>query len=447
MATVLMVESWMHSTGECLPPLIRALGHRYVLLTRDPALYPPSPSGGPHPVVRDADEVVLADTNDDAAVMVAALGVASRRRVDGVLTTCDYYLETVATIADRLALPGAAPEVMHTATRKHLVRAALDRAGLANPAFAVASSWEAAVEAAGNLGYPLVAKPVDLNAGTAVQRVDDEATLKDAFWEVTGAERNTRRQLRERVVLLEELLDGPELSVEAVTLNGETTILGITDKSVTAPPAFVESGHMFPAQLPAAVERTVESFVRQALEAVGYTHGLSHTEVMLTADGPRIVEINPRQAGGYLFDLIRLVTGTHPLELLVDISLGHTPPIGTAAAPLITAHPRATSAAIFFVLSPEEGVVQTVDGIERLDQDPDVLRYTLPVPARVQRARSNDAYLGHVLTVDPDGRGARAKAEDAVGGLTLRLRNGASLPPMGVPSGLPAATPVCCSAD
>lgn len=436
MATLLMIESWMHSTGECLPPIIRALGHRYVLFTRDAELYPAGTSGEAHPVVRDADEVIEVDTNDDDAVVRAAEALAGRHRIEGVLTTCDYYLPTVAVVAEQLGLPGAPPAVMRVVTNKRRVRDAIRDAGLPNPAFATAATWEAAVAAAETLGYPLVAKPTDLNSGTSVQRVDDITALKDAFWEITGSERNTRGQARDALLLLEELIEGRELSVEAVTQNGVTTILGITDKSITGPPAFVESGHMFPARLSVAETREIEAFVRSSLDAVGYTHGLSHTEVMLTGDGPRIVEINPRQAGGYIFDLIRLVTGSHPLELLVELALGHTPPIGTVAAPLITAHPRALSAALFFVMAPESGLVQAVDGTDALDADPDVLRWTLPLPAQAQRPRSNDAYLGHVLTLDAVGRGARERAEAVVDGLTLRMADGRTLKPIGVPSGL-----------
>jgi argininosuccinate lyase len=121
-ATLLMVESWLHSTGRCLPPIIRRLGHEYVLVTKDPGLYPPAPDGEPHPVLRDADEVVVVDTNDDDAVCAAARALVSRRRIDGVLTTCDYYLSTVATVARLLGLPRATPAGMSPGPQKPQVR-------------------------------------------------------------------------------------------------------------------------------------------------------------------------------------------------------------------------------------------------------------------------------------------------------------------------------------
>ncbi|SNR52626.1 argininosuccinate lyase [Haloechinothrix alba] len=441
LATLLMIESWMRSTGHSLPGVIKRLGHRYVLLTRDPDLYPACPDGQTHPVVAEADEIVRVDTNDTARLVDASRAVATRDRIDGVLTTCDYYLEAVAEVADALGLAGPSGEVMRVATRKHLVRKALQDAGLANPAFAVTRTWEDCLAAAAEIGYPLVAKPTDLNAGTAVRRIDDDASLKDAFWEITGTERNTRDQPLERAVLLEQLIDGQELSVEAATCHGETTIIGITDKTVTGAPAFVESGHMFPALLDREEARDVEAYVRAALDAIGYTHGLTHTEVRLTPNGPRIVEINPRQAGGYIFDLVHRVTGTHPLELLVELSLGRNPQVGTASAPTLTAEAPSGSAAVFFVMSPVEGTLQEVHGTAHLDADPAVVRWSVPTPAAIRRPRSNDAYLGHVLVVDPAGRAARERAETAVGGLALRLTDGRTVAPVGVPSGLVAGTP------
>jgi D-alanine-D-alanine ligase-like ATP-grasp enzyme len=436
MATLLMVESWVNSTGRSLPPLLRDLGHDYVLLTRDPGLYPPSPSGRPHPVVAGADEVVVVDTNDIDAVGEAAATVARRRRIDGVLTTCDYYLGTAATLAERLGLPGAPPTVMQGATRKHLVRAALDRFGLPNPTFAVAATWAGARAAAARLGMPLVAKPVDLNAGTSVRLVTGEGDLKDAFWDVRGREHNTRGQPLQRLLLLEEVLTGAEVSVEAVTVDGRTTVVGITDKSVAGPPAFVESGHMFPARLDRSVAASVEAFVVDALAAIGFTHGVSHTEVMVTSDGPRLVEINPRQGGGHIFDLVQLVTGTNTLEATVDLALGNRPRLGRTDAPLPSATVPGGSAAVFFVLSRRPGRVERVSGLDRAAGDPRVLTCSLPTPVEAPRPLDNEAYLGRVVTVDPAGGRARAYAEEVVGALRLHFADGTSAAPLGVPSGL-----------
>ena len=421
-----MVESWMQASGLALPAVIRGLGHRYVLVTRDPALYTAGADGRPHPVVRDADEIVVADTNDLDAVRRVAAEVTRRSRIDGVLTTCDYYLETVATVARDLGLPGASPEVMRRATRKDEVRRTLDLAGLPNPGFAVVTSWQSARAAAVGLGYPLVAKPVDLNAGTGVRRVDDEAGLKDAYWAITGAGHNTRGQPLSISVLLEELLVGPEVSVEAVTHDGITQVLAVTEKTVTGGPVFVEIGHHVPARLDPGVEREVRRSVELALAAIGLRHGLSHTEVKLTADGPRIVEINPRQGGGYIFDLVDLVTGVNPLGVLVELALGRRPVAPVPAS----ARERAGSAAVAFVVTPESGVLTRIGGLDGLAEREGVLHWTADPPHDVSVAADNNARFGHVIAVDREGPEACARAEEAVASLRLEMADGRSLAPL-----------------
>jgi argininosuccinate lyase len=415
-ADLLMIESWLQSSGLMLPPLLRDGGHRYVLVTRDPDLYR-LPGGEPHPVLALAAEVVVAETNDDAALVTAAREVAARRRIDGVLTTCDYYLPAVALVAEELGLPGAPAEVLRTATRKHRMRQVLAARGVPDVPFAVAATWEQAHKAAADLGYPLVVKPVDMNSGTGVCKVADEAGLAVAFAEATTPERNTRDQPLERLALLERVVEGPEYSVESVTWDGVTRVLGVTAKSVAEPgveagSGFVEAGHLFPAPLGPDDRAAIERHVVAVLDAVGLTHGISHTEVRLTAAGPRLIELNPRQGGGYIFELVRLVTGFNPLQVLVDLALGREPVPGSAVA---------ASAAVTFLLPPSDGVVREVRGAERLADDDRVLGHELPSAGREVRPGDNNERIGHVLVADPTGHRAKAWADHLVAALDVRV--------------------------
>ena len=128
MGRLLMVESWVGATGRLLPPKIPELGHSYTLVTRDPGRYRSSWGRDGHPVLEYADEVVVAETNE-LEPMLEALG---GRSFDGVLTVCDYYVETVRQTAQRLGVPCPFPERVGDVRRKHLMRRCLDAAGLGN---------------------------------------------------------------------------------------------------------------------------------------------------------------------------------------------------------------------------------------------------------------------------------------------------------------------------
>ncbi|MGW4107803.1 ATP-grasp domain-containing protein, partial [Streptomyces sp. NPDC004976] len=326
MAHLLVVESWVGSMSRLLPRAVREGGHEFTFLTRDLHHYLRSaPEGVTHPLL-GARNVITADTNDSDALLPRVERLHEVFGFDAVVTSCDYYLPTVALAADRLGLPGPDPEAVGNACRKDATRRVLAAAGVPGPRFAVHEEWADLARAAREIGYPLVVKPVDLCAGMYVRRVDDEEQLGAAVRALADFPVNARGQRRAPVVLLEELLDGPEVSVETVSHAGSVHVVGVTDKSVGGAPAFIETGHMFPAALLAAEAAVAEQTALDALKALGLTDGVvAHTEIKLSPAGPRVVEVNPRPAGNRITELVRHVTGIDLAAAFVDVSLGRAP--------------------------------------------------------------------------------------------------------------------------
>ncbi|POX36478.1 carboxylate--amine ligase [Streptomyces sp. Ru73] len=415
MAHLLMVESWVGAMSRLLPRAIREGGHEFTFLTRDLHHYLRSaPEGTAHPLL-GARNVLTADTNDLDALLPYAERLHAALGFDGVLTSCDYYLPTVARLAGHLGLPGPAPEAVETACRKDATRRALAEAGLPQPRFAVCADRTEAAAAAARIGYPLVLKPVDLCAGMFVRKVADEAELQRAYRAVEGFPVNARGQRRAPVVLLEELLHGPEVSVETVTHGGSTHVVGVTDKSVGGAPAFIETGHMFPAALSAADAAAAADTAVQAVKALGLDDVVGHTEIKLTPDGPRVVEVNPRPAGNRITELIRHVTGIDVAAACVDVALGHRPDLTVRATGL-------RSAAIGFLVPERAGTLTGIDGADAVRAADGVLELQLADPGKAVRAAgSNNDYLGHVMAGDPDGPGARARVEELLSGLRPRV--------------------------
>ncbi|MET8695276.1 ATP-grasp domain-containing protein [Streptomyces bauhiniae] len=413
MAHLLMVESWVGSMSRLLPRAIRESGHEFTFLTRDLHHYLRSaPEGTAHPLL-GARDVVTADTNDTEALLLQVERLHEVFGFDGVLTSCDYYLPVVARIAGRLGLPGPGTGAVEDACRKDATRRVLAEAGVPGPRFAVHEEWAELAAAAREIGYPLVAKPVDLCAGMFVRRVDDEPRLLALVQELAAFPVNARGQRRSPAVLLEELLDGPEVSVETVSHAGAVHVVGVTDKSIGGAPAFIETGHMFPAALDPADARAAEETAVGALRALGLTEGVvAHTEVKLTPAGPRVIEVNPRPAGNRITELIRHVTGIDLAAAFVDVSLGRAPDLTRTDTGL-------RSAAVGFLLPPATG---TLEALGYLTMDKHVLENQLAEPGKqVKAADSNNDYLGHVMVGDPHGPGARARAESLLAELRAGL--------------------------
>lgn len=410
-----MVESWVGSMSRLLPRAIREGGHEFTFLTRDLHHYLRSaPEGAAHPLL-GARNVLTADTNDTDALLPKIERLHETLRFDGVITSCDYYLPTVARIAGQLGLPGSSPESVENACRKDATRRVLADAGVPGPRFAVHEEWADIARAAREIGYPLVVKPVDLCAGMYVRRVDDEEQLAAAVRVLADFPVNARGQRREPAVLIEELLDGPEVSVETVSHAGAVHVVGVTDKSIGGAPAFIETGHMFPAALPAADAEAAEQTALAALKALGLTEGVvAHTEIKLTSVGPCVVEVNPRPAGNRITELVRHVTGIDLAAAFVEVSLGRAPDLRGGDTGL-------RSAAIGFLVPETSGTLDSLDGDE-LRNAPGVLEVQLAEPGKqVKAAGSNNEYLGHVMAGDAERLGARDHVEALLGELRSGL--------------------------
>lgn len=416
MAHLLMIESWIGGTGRIFPPAIAKQGHRYTFVTRNRRHYLDAASGFIHPVLEHADNVLTTETNGVPALIDFLRRQHAILQFDGVVTICDYYIETVARVSEALGLPKVFSSNVAAERHKHVVREAIERAGLPNPKFRVARSWDEARSAADAIGYPLILKPSDLSSSAFVTLVSDEAELRSGFEALEQFPRNFRDQEREPLWLLEEYMTGEEVSVEACTYDGATTILGVTDKSVTGFPHFIEDGHMFPAKLDPRLTQEVGSYVIKVLDAVGHDYGISHTEVKLTPTGPRIVEINPRPGGNYIAELIERVTGIDFLAVQVDLALGRHPDLARHDTGV-------SSAAIRFLVPPKGGYVASLKGLDTLDDDPNVIRHSIaPIEgATVAPPIDNACYLGHVVAIDRDGPDARAFAEQALARLDLQF--------------------------
>lgn len=267
-----------------------------------------------------------------------ALVRESGRSWDVVLCWGEYSLREADRFAAALRLPGPRLDV-DCFRDKSLMRQRLAAAGLRTPAFAVTDDPQAAARWAKEAGGPVVVKPVDYAGSSGVLEV---AVGQDAG---PAAELAIGKSFSGRCVV-EELLEGPEVSIESVTWPGRRHVTyAVTGKHTSARPYFVETGHVVPAELDAATRDGVVSTVHAALDAFGMERGASHAEIILTADGPVVVEIAGRLGGDLIPVLVHEATGVDLYAEELDAVLGSDRPPAVAderavsAVRFLEAHP------------------------------------------------------------------------------------------------------------
>lgn len=230
----------------------------------------------------------------------------------------DYLLPSVGRLNDRLGLRGHTEATATVCASKTLQRAALEAAGVPGPgwrSFATRAGLSAAAE---DLGFPLVVKPADRSNSAAVSYVAGHGELDRAY--AAAAEQSWTGEH-----LAEQYLDGPEVSVEAITFRGRTEVVAVTDKEIGHPPRFLKLGAEVPSQLPPDVLRRVREVSVAAVEALGITDSPTHTELRITGDGPKVVEVNARIGGLFLAQMVRAATGVNLYDAWFDVLHGRPP--------------------------------------------------------------------------------------------------------------------------
>ena len=263
-----------------------------------------------------ADRFERIDIKDAAAVRDYALRVQKTEGLCGVFTAGTDFSFSVSLAAEACGLAAHASQAAKNASDKALMRACFARGGVASPRFFEASAGSLDTR---GLDFPLVVKPVD-NMGARGCRM---ARSKDEFAAALTAARENSRSGR---VIVEEYMDGPEFSVDALVYDGTLTVCGFADRHIFFPPYFIELGHTMPTEFaPETVRALIAEFAR-GVHALGLTRGAAKGDIKLTARGPMIGEIAARLSGGYMSGwTFPYASGLNLTKEALKIALGQKP--------------------------------------------------------------------------------------------------------------------------
>ena len=317
----------------------------------------PSEPTWQHPYI---SESAVADLADPDAIAAAVCALAGGRPETGLLTWDETVLEATAQAAEKLGLPHMSAQAAARCRDKYATRTLLEQAGLASVRHRLVTSAQEAVLCAESFGYPVVVKPRALAGSLGVVRAEDGAAVRRAF---ALAESSRFADLPTgHGVLVEEYLDGPEISVDSVVFQGQVDCVHVARKRLGFEPYFEEVGHLVTEWSHEPWAQPVRELVAQAHRALSVTHGVTHAEIRLTREGPRLVELNGRLGGDLIPFISAMATGIDLVAAAAELALGRRP---------VLAATRSRAAEVRFVYPPHDCVVGLVE-VDRAAQVPGI---------------------------------------------------------------------------
>lgn len=265
-----------------------------------------------------ADEFFCESTIDIEAVCK----VAKAFNPSGIITLAsDMPMRSVATASELLGLNSVSVETALKSTDKGEMIKAFKKHNVASPWYYICKNSNEFSKIIENVTFPCIIKPLDNAGSRGIFLAKNKEELKLGY-------NYSFSNSRGAGVIVEEFMQGDEVSVETMTVNGITHILAITDKLTTGAPHFVEMGHSQQTKFPKETVEKIKDLAKKAVSSVGITSGPAHVEIIVTKNGPKMVELGARMGGDCITThLVPLSTGIDMLAATINTACGIEPDI------------------------------------------------------------------------------------------------------------------------
>ncbi len=270
-------------------------------------------------------------------VTQAILKVHAQTPIDAVLCLLDIRLIEAACLAEMLECKHILGADAVRLRDKYKVRCSLTEAGIAQPEFALARSNAELKQVVADMGLPVLIKPSDgyASQNITVLRTPEDldplwSPLEDMLPSHTDYGLGVRANDR---LLVERLLQGTVIGCDTLTVDGQHRLLGIHEKLFFEAPSFAIRGSCFATCHPQWQD--IERYVFGILDHLQFNWGATHTELMLSEDGPRLIEVNGRMVDAKIARLVNYALDWSFHSALIDVHLGLLPqPLPALAQPV-----------------------------------------------------------------------------------------------------------------
>lgn len=340
---------------------------------------------------------------------------AKLHNIDGIMTLAsDMPMRTVAVVAKEMRLVGISEETALKATNKAVMREALKENGVPIPYFFRISNkneYFKAIDYFKDKQIKCIVKPADNSGSRGVDLISDFINNDS----INAAFEYSKQYSRGGEIIVEEYMEGPEVSVEALSIDGVCHVIQITDKLTTGAPYFVEMGHNEPSMLPKEVQKEIAQVACNAVNAIGIKNGPSHTEIKVTKDGPKIVELGARLGGDNITShLVPLSTGVNLVECCIQVALREKPDLSI----------KMEKASAIRYLKTDEGIISNISGIEDAMEIDGVQQISMVhyEGERVNEIRNSVDRVGFVIAQAETPRQAIEICEQAIKKIKIKVK-------------------------
>lgn len=367
------------------------------------------------PGFKFADDRLIASTYDlEQTINVARDYHLNKRRIDGVICMAADVPLTVASVANALGLPGLSLETARLASDKLLMKERFQRDGVAIPWFSAVQSLQQLQQFMSEHGPRLIIKPVDSRGARGVLLLNERVDLSWAY-------EHARSQSPTARVMVEEYLPGPQVSSESVMVDGMGYTSGFADRNYEYlerfSPYVIENGGEQPSRLSSSDQQAIIALAEQAGRSMGIMNGIAKGDMVMTADGPKVIEIAARLSGGWFSsDQVPLATGVDLVGAAIQTALGEKP--DTAA--LLPKHHKGVAIRYFF---PEPGVVKAIHHVDEYAAKPWVHRlgFFVEPGERIDTMTDHTKRAGFVITLGSDRAEALARADEVINSIVIEM--------------------------
>lgn len=271
-----------------------------------------------------SSRIIEADVLDeDALAQVVALN--KKKPLNGILCYDELRIVAAARLAQKFQLPTTDPEALLACRDKYKTRLALEQAGVGQPRFHLAANEKEALQCAADLGYPLVIKPRALMASEGVRVIHSPEELKNHYKATADLMPDKGDEYKFSTILLEEYVEGEEVSIDGMVEQGNYTSLFLAHKTTGFPPYFEELAHEIRFDDTLLANQEFQALLNGVHTALNQQQGMTHTEVKITKRGPVVIEVNARLGGDLIPRLGWYATDVDAAHVAGALAVGDSP--------------------------------------------------------------------------------------------------------------------------